>query len=52
VIDGQNRAEERNSREKLATMRMEENKLKMQTDLILEAVKPPKAPKKPGLTGK
>jgi hypothetical protein len=52
MLDGQNRAEERASREKLASMRMEENKLKMQTDLILEAVKPPKAPKKPGLTGK
>lgn len=48
LIDGKNRAEERASREKLATMRMEENKIKMATDLIKEASKP----KKPGLTGK
>ena len=51
VLDGQNRAAERQSREKLAGMRMQENEMKMSTDLILEMAKPKPVKKKPGLTG-
>ena len=49
VLDGQNRAAERESREKLAAMRMQENQMKMSADLIRDMAKPVK--KKPGLTG-
>ena len=51
VLDGQNRAAERQSREKLAGMRMQENEMKMTNDLILEMAKPKPVKKKPGLTG-
>ena len=49
MLDGQNRAAERESREKLAGMRMQENQMKLSADLIRDMVKPAK--KKPGLTG-
>jgi hypothetical protein len=52
VLDGQNRAAERQSREKLAAMRMQENEMKMTNDLILEMAKPKPVKTKPGLTGK
>ena len=52
MLDGQNRAEERASREKLAAMKMQENQSKMAADLIRETSKAAKPATKPGLTGK
>jgi hypothetical protein len=51
MLDGQNRAAERESREKLAAMRMQENQMKMSADLIRDITKPKPVKKKPGLTG-
>lgn len=52
LIDGKNRAEERNSRERLAMVRLQEAQIKANTDMARDMNKPVKPGKpKPGLVG-